>query len=203
MMDIPFVIMKESNKIIIGIVGEMGSGKSTVSKIIQDEYGASKYKFSDILREILELLHLPLSRLNLIDLFLILAERFGEDVLARPILKAIEKDSHDFIVIEGIRRPADISLLKPLPNFHLLGIMSDEQSRFQRIIHRTENSDDTTKTFSEFQKDQERKTETLITSMINNSSHQIINNGTIEELRIKVKNLIEKEIKTQSNEKIR
>ena len=43
-------------RLIIGLVGRKGSGKGTVAKILKEKYGASVYRFSDVLREILDLL---------------------------------------------------------------------------------------------------------------------------------------------------
>jgi dephospho-CoA kinase len=174
--------MKESNKIIIGVVGEMGSGKSTVARYIKEKYKASSYKFSDILRDILEKLSLPVTRDNLIDLFLILAPRFGEDVLATPMKQAVEKDPNSYIVVEGIRRPADISRLKELPHFYLLGIQSDSKTRFERIHARHERSDDQEKSYQEFLEDHKKFTEIYAPEMAQQAPYIITNNGTSDEL---------------------
>lgn len=186
----------KTTKIVIGLIGEMGSGKSTVSRYITETYRASHYRFSDFLREILEKLYISPTRVNLIDLFLILAERFGENVLARPMKELVDKDQNSLIVVEGIRRPADISLLKELPNFYLIGITSPEHTRYARITARRENSDDSTKTYEGFKEDEQRPTEILIVDMIKNADYTIINDGTLEELCTKVNNLIA-EVKTK------
>jgi dephospho-CoA kinase len=38
-----------SQKIILGLVGEIASGKSTVTDYIKQKYGAVSFRFSDIL----------------------------------------------------------------------------------------------------------------------------------------------------------
>ena len=194
-----FLTMKESNKIIIGIVGEMGSGKSTVARYIKEKYSASSYKFSDILRDILEKLSLPVTRDNLIDLFLVLAPRFGEDVLAGPMKQAVDKDSSSYIVVEGIRRPADISKLQELPHFYLLGIHSDSKTRFARIHARQERSDDQEKSYQEFLEDHKRSTEIYAPEMVENAEYQITNNQTTKELYREIDSVLESILKNKEN----
>lgn len=183
-------------KIILGIVGQMGAGKSTVADYIAATSHGSRYRFSGFLSEILEKLCIPDTRTNLIDLFLILAERFGKEVLARPMKEKVEADEHDWIVVEGIRRWEDISLLKELPNFYLLGVTSDEHIRYQRITKRREKTDDSQKTYKEFQADEQRPTETLIVDMIKQADYVITNDRDTKELEEAINNII-KEIKTK------
>lgn len=183
------------SKIIIGIVGKMGSGKSTVADYIAATYHGSCYRFSDFLREILEKLYISPTRTHLIDLFLILAERFGKDVLARPMKELVEKDNHEYVVVEGIRRWEDISLLRELPGFYLVGITGDEQTRYQRIIHRTEKTDDATKTYEEFLADEQRPTEILIAEMIAKADYIINNDSDFHELETQINTIFTK-IKT-------
>lgn len=180
----------QAKKIIIGLVGEMGSGKSTVARYITETRQASHYRFSDFLREILEKLYISPTRTNLIDLFLVLAKQFGEDVLARPMKELITKNSNNLVVVEGIRRPADISLLKELPNFYLVGITSQKEIRYSRITARREKSDDSTKTYEAFREDERRPTEILIAEMIKTADYIINNNGTVEKLHTEIENLI-------------
>lgn len=179
-----------NKKIIIGVIGEMGSGKSTVARYLTEKYAASHYRFSDFLRKILEQLYIPATRTHLIDLFLVLAERFGEEVLARPMKELVEADNHTYIVVEGIRRPADIVELRKLPHFYLLGIKTEETERYSRISRRHENTDDSTKTFAVFKADEQRPTEILIKTMIEQADYQIINNGSLEDLYKKIDDLI-------------
>lgn len=181
-----------STKVVIGIIGAMGSGKSTVAEYFVNHYHASRYRFSDFLKEILDKLCIEASRTNLIDLFLVLAKRFGEDVLARPMRKLVDADSHELIIVEGIRRPADISLLRELPHFYLLGIVSDETKRYERITKRREKTDDSTKTIEQFKADEERPTETLIAQMIEQADFQINNDKDLINLQFEIDTLMEK-----------
>ncbi len=189
--------MKETNKIIIGIVGEMGSGKSTVARYIKEKYSASSYKFSDILRDILEKLSLPVTRDNLIDLFLVLAPRFGENVLAGPMKQAVDNDPNSYIVVEGIRRPADISRLEELPHFYLLGIKSDPKIRFERIHARHERSDDQEKSYQEFLEDHKKSTEIYAPEMVQHAPYKITNNGTAEELYTEIDTVLKRILKNK------
>ncbi len=179
-------------KIIIGLVGEMGSGKSTVATYIQEKYKASRYAFSGFLRTILEQLQILPTRVNLIDLFLILAQRFGEDVLAKPMKEVVNKDANEIVVVEGIRRPADISLLTELPGFYLVGITSAEKNRYERITHRSEKTDDQTKTYEEFLQDEQRPTEQLISSMVASAHFSVDNDGILDDTKKQIDNIIKK-----------
>ncbi len=174
------------NKIIIGLVGDMGSGKSTAAAYIVEKYGATRYSFSDMLKYILEYLKQPITRNNLIDLFLVLAPRFGEDVLARPMKETVAADSHPVIVVESIRREADIAELRSLPGFILVGISCDLRARYERIHTRGQRSDDAEKSFEEFVKDHEKKTETDIPEMVAGADYRIENDGSITNLQQKL-----------------
>lgn len=175
---------------ILGIIGDMGSGKSTAATYLKEKYGASHYRFSDILREVLDLLLIPATRHNLIDLFLVLEPRFGANVLARPMAKAVAEDPNPLIVIEGIRREADIEELCKLPNFYLIGLTAHEKIRYQRTTIRGEKTDDNQKSFAEFQKDHELKTETNISMLMQDAFQIISNNGKVEDLTRNLDKLI-------------
>jgi len=79
-------------KLVIGLVGKNGSGKTTVSKRIQDNYGGKEHRFSQILMDILDRLYLPHERTYLQKLGKSLRAELGPDVIANAFKKDLEKE---------------------------------------------------------------------------------------------------------------
>lgn len=178
-------------KIIIGFVGEIASGKGTACDYLIENHKAGYYRFSTIIRDILDRLHLPQSRRNMQRLSTNLRQIFEEDLFAKVIANDVKQDNAEIICVDGIRRPADIIYLKKLDNFHLIHIYTDEKLRYQRIIERAENSDDKNKTFEEFLKDQQGETELTIPEVVAQADIQIKNNGDKEDLHKELEKLVQ------------
>lgn len=169
-------------KLIIGITGEMASGKTFSARYLTDKYQAQSFRFSTPMREIANRLYLETTRDNLAALSLALRQTFGEDIFSKVIARDADKSQSSLVVIDGVRRLADVAELKKLPQFVLIYIESDLKIRFDRLTSRGENADDFGKTWEQFEKDQQIETETQIRSLKEASSIVIKNDGTAEEL---------------------
>lgn len=179
--------------IILAIVAEMAGGKTAAAEYFEKKYGAKRYGFGIIVRDLVERLYLPDTRNNLSQISVVLRQEFGNDLLAKAMAEDIKKDTeHDFIVVESIRREEDIAHLKELPGFHLLSIKADMKLRYERITKRTEKQDDTTKTYEEFVKDHERETEKSIVPLLDKAEYIIDNNGSVEEFYAKLDEVVKK-----------
>ena len=179
-------------KIIFGLVGSMASGKGTVKEYLEEKYNASGYTFSTMLSYVLERFHLEKNRDNLIKLSEIMRESFGEDIMAKTMAYDVEKDANEIIVVEGIRRMADIEYLTKLPGFVLIEIFANSKLRYDRITKRSEKADDKTKSYEEFMEDHKRSTEISINEVVKHATEKIDNNGNIEDLQDQLDKLIEK-----------
>ena len=171
-----------TSKLILGFVGELSSGKGTACQYLAKKYDAPSYRFSTILRDILNRLYLDITRDHLQRLSTALRGEFGQDVLAKVIAQDVKNDPHSIITVDGIRRLSDITYLKDVAGFHLVYLTADQNIRYQRIIARGENSDDKNKTFEQFQADEQAEAELQITSTGATAEYTVTNNGTFEEL---------------------
>ncbi len=180
----------KDNKIIIGLVGEMASGKGTVTSHLLEKYQATEYRFSDILKDILERVHLDVVRKNLASLSLGLRNHYGQDILAYALAQDIKNDDSQVIVVDGIRREADLKYLIEMEGFVLVYVEADLEKRYERLIGRNEKQDDKMKTFEEFKSDHELETETTIRELKGMADVVIDNNGSVEELQKQIDNLI-------------
>ncbi|MEK7606888.1 MAG: AAA family ATPase [Patescibacteria group bacterium] len=172
----------KSNKIVLGFTGLMVSGKGTAAKYLEEKHGASTFRYSTILRDILDRIYVEQSRDNLVKISEGVRGIFGENTLAKAIAVDAQAASTDLVVVEGIRRLADIEYLKKLPNFILVEIFADPKVRHARLILRGENTDDTTKTYEQFLSDHQRSTEITIPDVVKLATERVDNNGTLEEL---------------------
>lgn len=177
------------NKVIFGFTGLPACGKGTAAKYFEEKYGARTFRFSTMLRDLLDRIYLPQTRDNMIKMSEIIRGTFGEDTMARVIAKDAEQATTDIIVVEGIRRMADIEHLSKLPNFVLVEIFADIEKRLERIRARRENPDDATKTMEQFKADHQRSTELTILDVIKVATEHLDNNGTVEELHKNLENL--------------
>ncbi len=180
------------DKIILGFVGPLAAGKGTTCQYLKEKYNANAYRFSTVLRDVLDRLYLEQNRKNLQYISLILRKAFGDDLLALAIAKDVENDNSSFISIDGIRREPDIKYLKELPKFHLIYITADQKIRYERIIKRVENTDDSKKTFEQFKKDEKRETERQIKQVAKLAKFTINNNGTFEQLYQQIEDILKK-----------
>ncbi|MFZ4648007.1 MAG: AAA family ATPase [Patescibacteria group bacterium] len=179
-----------TQKIIIGLVGPIASGKGEVKKYLQKNYGATEHRFSTMLRDVLDRMHVEQTRTNIQDISTMLRQRFGEDLMAKVLTEDVKNDDHDLIIIDGIRRMADIAYLTKLPGFSLVSIDADEKTRYERVISRNENAGDGGKSFADFQKDAQAETELTIPEVMATAQITIQNNGKIEDLHASVDKLL-------------
>jgi dephospho-CoA kinase len=177
-------------KIILGLAGEIASGKGTTAKYICEKYDGSSHRFSTMLRDLLGRVYLPESRENMQKMSTVMRENFFDDILSSVIAKDVEKDEHQIIAIDGVRRLADISYLQKIPGFKLVYIEAEMEKRYERIINRGENTDDTTKTFDDFKKDHEREAERQIKDLKSHAEYVIDNSGSLEELYEQIDSII-------------
>lgn len=184
--------MNNNKKIILGFTGLLSSGKGTAAKYLEKKYSAHTYRFSTKLRNLLDALYIEHSRDTMIKMSEAVRSVFGEEILAKAMAKDAINDAGPIVVVEGIRRPADIEFLRELPNFILVEIFAEPETRYQRLIKRGENADDNSKTYEQFLADHQRPTELSIMEVTPDAVEHIDNNGTMENLHRQLDNLIVK-----------
>ena len=182
-------------KLILGIAGEMGSGKGTIAKHVIQEHKGNSHRFSTILRDVLDRVYVEQSRENVSTMSTILRKNFGEDILAKAMYHDAEKDEHEIVVVDGVRRMADIAYLKELPHFKLIYVEAEMQNRYERIIKRAENVDDSAKTFEQFKKDHELETELQILDLKNYADYVVDNNRVFADLYTQIDEIIKENLK--------
>jgi dephospho-CoA kinase len=110
--------------------------------------------------------------------------------MARVIAEDVKNDPTDVVIVEGIRRLADIATLKDLPNFYLVSVDAAPELRYQRLVKRNENIGDADKTFEQFLADQEREAEIEIPVVMAQAKYHLNNNGTLAELYKQIDKII-------------
>jgi dephospho-CoA kinase len=171
-----------NNNIIIGIVGEIASGKGTAAEYIKEKYAGTIFKFSTVMRDVLSRLYLPQTRENLQMISLALRQTFGQDLFAKTMARDAAASTSEVTIIDGIRRPSDISELAKLSSFHLITIAADEKTRYERVKERNENANDAEKTWEQFQKESMADTEVTIRTIAPAAEFTIENNNDRETL---------------------
>lgn len=177
-------------QIIIGLVGQISSGKGITTDYLISKHGAVMIKYSDYLRLILDKLHVEINRKNLANLSLALRNIFGENVFSAAISEDIRSNESPIIIVDGIRRLEDIDDFKDNPQFHLVSIEADARIRYERLINRSENNDDKKKTYEEFLSDHELETEREIANIASKAEFHLENNAEAEMLFEQIDNLI-------------
>jgi dephospho-CoA kinase len=181
-------------KIILGLVGEMAAGKTTITEYIKEKHGGVSFRFSDMLGDILSRMHIDKTREHYQTLSTTLRKHFGDDIMSKVIMLDVKESSSPLIITEGVRRPSDITYLKELDGFHLVAIQADERTRYERTIGRSEKEDDQHKTWEEFQTEGAQESEQKIKDIAAEADYTIDNNGSLEGLYKQV-NIIIKKIK--------
>ncbi|MBI5728917.1 MAG: AAA family ATPase [Candidatus Magasanikbacteria bacterium] len=181
-----------NNKIILGLVGEMAAGKSTATEYLKKKYGAVSFRFSDALRDVLERLHVENSRPNLQALSTFLRQQYGEDLLSKVMALDVEQSSAPLIITEGIRRPTDTVYLRKFSNFHIMALNAAERTRYERLTKRSENADDKSKTWEQFQADGRAESEQKIKEIAVEADFKIDNSGTVEQLHKQIDTIVKK-----------
>ena len=182
-------------KIIIGLIGEKGSGKGTVSDYLISHFAAEHYGTSQILKRTVSDLHLELTRDNFIKLALVLKEGFGASVVIDSLIQDIEEQSKAEIVIaDGIRMHDDVEPFKKLygSNFHLIYVTADMRIRYERTKLRKEKAGEDKMTWPEFIAEEARLTEVAIHEVGRRADFIIENNGIPEELTSQVEAVMKK-----------
>lgn len=179
-----------SSKIIIGLIGEKGAGKGTVSDYLIKNYQAKHFGTSKILKRTVADLHLPLTRDNFIKLALVLKEGFGATVVIDSLIQDIENETEaDIVIADGIRMHDDI---KPFidrygRNFYLFYVTADMKIRYERTKMRKEKEGEDKMTWADFIAEEARLTEVSIHEVGRRADFIIDNNGEQTELDNQVK----------------
>ena len=173
-------------KLVLGVVGEMGSGKGTFAEYVKKKYGGDSFSFSHILRRLLDIVQLEKNRKNLQKISTVLRNNFGEDLLAKTICLEVGRSKKKWVVVDGVRRLEDIKYLKKTKGFRLVYLEADIHKRFVRIIGRKDKADDGKKKFVTFKKDHLAETELQIKKLKRHADFILNNDGTKKEFFEKI-----------------
>ncbi len=167
-------------KLIIGIIGENASGKTTATEYLKNKFNAITFRFSDMLGDILKRMYIEPTRANFQLLSTILRQNFSEDIMSTVIAQDAKNAAADVIITEGVRRPSDVIHLRELSNFILIYIKTDERVRFDRLANRGEKPDDATKTWEEFQAEGQQESEQKILEIAAEANYIVDNNASLK-----------------------
>ena len=177
-------------KKIIGIVGEMGTGKDTFCEYVKKEYKDVYFlRFSDGLTEALKVFFDDIKREDQQWLSSALRERFGQDILVKALIKKVNSIRDGVIILNGVRRPDDFNALREIGG-KLVYITADPKKRWERVVLRKEKTDDDVP-FEKFLELGRAEAEQLITVIGAEADFKIENNGSKEEFYEQAKKLID------------
>ena len=180
---------------VLGLVGEKGSGKQTFVNFLKEilpDKSIRQVRFSDILAQTLLIWDIPITRANLQKLSLVMEGGFGASSLAHAAKFNIADDISQIIILDGIRRDAELKLVRKFKNNLLLYITAKRNLRYKRLKLRSEKVEETGLTYDQFMAEEKSKAELEIPNLGKKADLVIINNSTLDQFAKKINQLAEK-----------
>jgi dephospho-CoA kinase len=119
-----------------------------------------------------------------------LRKKGGSIAIAKKCVDLIKELEVDIVFIDGIRSYDEVELFKAQWNFSYIAILTDENIRFTRIKTRGRNDDPQSK--KELQKRDAREIQFGLKKAIKNANHRVFNNSSEDDLKKKVRKIVEK-----------
>lgn len=181
---------------IIGVVGQIASGKSVLVNYLTSHYNFTSFSLSSIVHEELKRLGIKnFTRETLQDIGDELRRKEGNEVLAKRAIGLLNLSN--MIVIEGIRNPGEIEFLKKNSNFILIGVKANRELRFKRLLSRNKEWD--SHTYQEFLKIDRRDNGVgqknngqQVRKCLAYCDYVLTNNNDLKDFEKRIKRLMEK-----------
>ena len=181
--------MEMAKKIIIGVAGMPGAGKSLVVKAAY-ELGFKVVVMGDEVREEAKRRGIEATPENLGRLMLELREMEGPASIAKRCLEKIQKAKEDFVLVDGVRSMYEVEEFKKhFPNFILLAVHASPETRFRRLFKRR-RSDDPVK-WKNFVERDNRELKVGLGNVIALADYVLVNEGGMEEFVEMAKQFLE------------
>jgi dephospho-CoA kinase len=177
---------------IIGITGTLGAGKGTVVDYLCNHYGFAHYSVRAYLSERLKQEGKEVNRDSMVELANRLRAESGPDFMAAELYRLASASGSDS-VIESIRTPGEVELLRGLGNFFLLAVDADQELRYSRIVSRQSETDRID--FETFKRDEAREMESTdpnkqnLKACILQADFLLHNNGSFTDLYQQIENV--------------
>jgi len=137
------------NRIIIGLVGPIASGKGVVAEHLRN-MNYSYQSLSDRVREEVSRIGIENSRVNLQNIGNQLRERYGPAVLAVRTSKLLKSNNKKNIVIDSIRNPGELLYLRTSLKAIIIGINAPEELRLKWYLERAKERGEDSATIENF-----------------------------------------------------
>lgn len=176
------------NKIVFGLTGSNAAGKGEVADHLARN-GFQLHSLSDVVREETVARGLPPEREHLIRIGTQLREADGPGALARRILARLG----DRDVVDSIRNPAEVEVLRGLPHFVLIGVEAAREVRFRRSLERNRPGDPLTLEQFRLRELQENTTDPnaqRLEATFRMADRVLSNDGSLESLHSAVEQLL-------------
>ncbi len=180
----------DKQPLLIGIVGEKGSGKETCAKFLAQYIKDKKVvhiTFSDILSETLALWSIERTRHNLQQLAIVMNEKFGLGTLTNAVSARIKATDADIIVLDGVRWLSDEKMIREFPKNMIVYVTAPPEVRYERTKARKVYVGEATASYETFLEEEKVRTELDIPKIAANADVTIDNGGTLEAFEQKVK----------------
>lgn len=177
---------------ILGITGPIGSGKGVVTEFFKKQ-GFSHFSARAFLKKEAKRRGLPVTRDVLIDIATELRVQHHPGYIIEQLYVEAEKEGTDAI-IESIRSPAEIELLKEKGPFTLIAVDTNQHLRYERILQRKLETDNVS--FGDFRRQEKKEAENTdpnkqnINACIAAADFTVNNDGTLEELHEKLQDVL-------------
>jgi len=166
-------------RLVIGVAGRIGAGKSLISEYLHERYGASQHRFSDALVGVAESLRIPPEREALQKLGEALRRCFDEDVLVKALRREIEQEGSSMAVVDGVRYPNEVEMLRGFERSLLIFVDAPAELRYERVRSRGEKGEASI-TFQEFKEADGRETERHL-HLVRRMADEIVENKSAKE----------------------
>jgi dephospho-CoA kinase len=176
-------------RLVIGLAGRIGSGKSEIGKYLSNNYGASQHRFSQILEDLIKRLHITPERETLQRLGAALRSSISQGVLVNAFKADIEGAASDIVVVDGIRYLNEVEMLREFKKNILIYTSVPSAIRYERIKKRGERGESNL-TFEEFMEAENRETEKHLDEVKAVADIVLDNSGSKEEFHRKIDEII-------------
>lgn len=126
--------MIQDNLLIIGLTGSVGSGCSTLYKVLMEAFHFKGFKISDEIRSeaIKKSIKKP-DRNNLQDIGNEFREKHGNTYWINRVLSNVKDTKNDRLVIDGIKNLGEVATCRKYPGFFLVAMDCSIENRWERL----------------------------------------------------------------------